>query len=78
MVAHSSTTDDVLHMMKQAGVTHIYINQAELDRLSKSYGYLDNMNWDLFRRFLEEHTKKIYENGAHSVYLINEAEPEAP
>jgi hypothetical protein len=78
MVAHSSTTDDVLHMMKQAGVTHIYINQAELDRLSKSYGYLDNMNWDLFRRFLEEHTKKIYENGAHSVYLINQAEPEAP
>jgi hypothetical protein len=70
MVARSKTTDDVLREMRAQGVTHIYINKDELDRVGRNYKYLQDMNWPLFNQFLESHTRVFFRNNAHTVYEL--------
>jgi len=70
MVAQSHTPEELLKQMKERGVTHIYINKDELQRLRGNYGYLKDMDWNLFNAFLNAHAKVIFQNNAHSVYEI--------
>lgn len=70
MVARSHTPANLLDEMRRRGLTHIYINDDEMTRVSRNYDYLKEMNWPLFREFLARHTKLFFQNNAHSVYEI--------
>src|SRR5712691_3819297 len=54
-----ATWDEAL---RQLGITHIYINAAELQRLQRSYRYLKDLDWHAFGRWLE-HARLIHQSG---------------
>jgi hypothetical protein len=59
----------VLHGV--AGVTHVYVNFAEWERLRTHYDYLLDFDWQEFRRYLDEHGRVIHETGRAKVYELN-------
>jgi len=78
MVARSKTPGDLLREMNTRGVTHIYVRQDELDRLRQNYGYLKDMNWPLFRDFLKQHARPVYQKESHAVYEIVRTDQSPP
>jgi hypothetical protein len=46
--------------LRTRGVTHVYVNFAEWERLRMNYGYLQGIDGEAFRRMLEEHARKIH------------------
>lgn len=60
MVDTSRDAAELRAQMQRRGITHIYWNHNEASRLQAHYGYLKDMDWDLFARFLREYTQKIY------------------
>jgi hypothetical protein len=63
-----ATWDEAL---RQQDITHIYINAAELQRLQRSYGYLKDLDWHAFRRWLE-HARLIHQSGRGFVYELKQ------
>ena len=52
------------------GVTHVYVNQYELDRLSRNYRYMDRINWPFVQDVLEHHAHVVYKLGPYVVYEL--------
>jgi hypothetical protein len=72
IIEGAGSSEDVLQRMRARGITHIYINRNELNRLRRNYGYLRDMNWRLFEDFLKTHARVVLENEGqtHVVYEI--------
>ncbi len=63
------------HPLQQAGlaelgVTHVYINFSELQRLSSGYGYLRDIDWGALRRDLQTRAREIYRSDRAVVYAL--------
>jgi hypothetical protein len=52
------------------GMTHIYINNSEWQRLREHYGYLLDLDSAAFRHFIEEHARVIHTHGRGIVYEL--------
>ena len=68
MIQRAGTEKELLSLMREQGITRVYVNFSELQRLSKDYGYLQGANWPRFRTFLEEHAEKVHESERGVVY----------
>jgi hypothetical protein len=51
-------------------VTHVYINNAEWQRLREHYDYLLDLDSAAFRHFMEEHAQVIHTHGRGMVYEL--------
>ena len=56
--------------LDKLGVTHVYINFSELQRLSAGYGYLADVDWGAFRRYLQTRAREIYRSDRAVVYEL--------
>jgi hypothetical protein len=70
MFASALSVEEVTARMKERGVTHLYVDTAQLARLQRSYAYtydgreylgmLDGFDWSLFDRFIREGTDLVW------------------
>jgi hypothetical protein len=65
----AESAGDVRDKLVRAGVTHIYINYAEIKRLNRYYGYLNDFNWRLFEDFRKDYLTEIYSIPDKGLYL---------
>jgi hypothetical protein len=58
--------------LKAAGVTHVYVNFSEWERLRKGYGFLLGMDSGAFRRMLQEpaFVHPVFERGSKVVWEL--------
>jgi hypothetical protein len=58
--------------LKAAGVTHVYVNFSEWERLRKGYGYLLAMDSAAFRTMLQDEAlaRRAHENGNNMVWEL--------
>jgi hypothetical protein len=56
--------------LRAQGITHVYINHYELDRLGRNYGYLATLNWPMVNDLLEHHARIVHQRGAYVVYAL--------
>jgi hypothetical protein len=57
--------------LRARGVTHVYMNFAEWDRLRKNYGYLGNIDMGAFQRTLQEHARRVHETKVGVVWELD-------
>lgn len=57
--------------MRGRGITHIYVNVAELQRLGHSYGYLQDIDWPVFQQFLRDHARGVHTARVGTVYKLS-------
>ena len=70
MTQRAGTVEELLSIMRERGITHVYINFSELQRLSKNYGYLQDANWSQFRTLLQGRAQLIHGSGHSTVYEL--------
>jgi 4-amino-4-deoxy-L-arabinose transferase-like glycosyltransferase len=58
--------------MRQAGVTHVYVNWAELQRLRRGYDYLREVDWKMFDALLQLHARAVHESSRGAVFELSE------
>ena len=72
-VSRRATTIPQWHdLLHQHGIAYIYINNVELARLDKSYGYLRNVNWRMFYEMLREDAELIHETRRGAVFRLKD------
>jgi hypothetical protein len=69
IVAESNTAEQVMKKIKNYGITHIYINFSEINRLARGYGFLQDFNLGLFQSFVEEHLEPVFVAGEGAFVL---------
>ena len=70
MSNEARTTDELLAALRARGVTHVYMNFAELDRLRRSYDYMVSANWSLIRNTLQHSATEVHRTGRGVVYEL--------
>ncbi|HVM62157.1 MAG TPA: glycosyltransferase family 39 protein [Verrucomicrobiae bacterium] len=50
----ATTPEELIAALRARGITHVYVNFSELNRLQKGYHYMANANWTLIRSALDE------------------------
>ena len=70
MSQKARTADELLAALRAQGITYVYVNYGELDRLQRGYDYLANANWDLISDLLKNHAREVHEFGPRVVYEL--------
>ena len=70
MSREAKTTDEVLAALRARGITHVYVNFSELQRLQKGYNYMLDANWNLIRNTLQRHATEIHGSARGIVYEL--------
>jgi uncharacterized protein YeaO (DUF488 family) len=70
MSAKAADAEELLKLMRERGITHVYVNFSELERLRVSYGYLLDIDWRAFRTLLQDHAQQIHATGRCVVYEL--------
>ncbi len=70
MSREAKTTDELLAAMRARGITHVYVNFPELQRLQKGYNYMLDANWYLIRNTLQQHATEIHGSARAIVYEL--------
>ncbi len=70
MLQQANNANTLFDLMNSRGITHIYVDSIEWDRLGKSYGYLVNINENLFNRFIKSYTQPVHVHGPYAVYEL--------
>ncbi|MBA2124428.1 hypothetical protein B9J78_05810 [bacterium Unc6] len=72
IISQSSSASQVADKIKEQGITHIYINFSEINRLSRGYGYLNDFNFPLFQSFMTEYLEPVFtdKKGAMVLYKV--------
>jgi hypothetical protein len=66
----AGTPVELLATMRARGITHVYINFSELERLRSHYHHLLDANWYVFRNFLQQHAREVHHSGRGVVYEL--------
>jgi hypothetical protein len=72
MSNEAKTAEELLAALHAKGVTHVYINFAELSRLQNSYDYMLDANWDLIQNTLRHNATEVHRTGRGVVYELVE------
>jgi hypothetical protein len=72
MSNEAKTTEELLTELRAKGVTHVYMNFAELERLQRGYDYMLDANWNLIRNTLQHHATEVHRTGRGVVYELPE------
>jgi len=67
----AASGDRLAEALRARGVSYIYINNSELSRLSKNYGYLQDVNWPALKDALADHATLVHQSGHNLVYKLN-------
>jgi hypothetical protein len=67
----AASGDRLAEALRARGVSYIYINNSELSRLSKNYGYLQEVNWPALKDALADHATLVHQSGHNLVYKLN-------
>jgi 4-amino-4-deoxy-L-arabinose transferase-like glycosyltransferase len=70
MSREAATAAQWYNLLRQHGIAYIYINSVELARLSKSYGFLRDVNWRTFYEMLRKHAELVHETDRTAVYQL--------
>jgi len=73
MTQRAKTPEELLYLMRERGISHVYINFSELQRLGMNYGYLQDADWLRFRSRLEEHAEIVHVSERGVVYALRSA-----
>jgi len=57
--------------LRAQGIGCIYVNNGELVRLTKNYGYLAGTDWRMLNALLKEHATLVHQSGHNFVYQLN-------
>jgi hypothetical protein len=60
----------LLGELRVQGISYVYVNHYELDRLGRNYGYLKQLDWTRMNDLLDHHTRVIYQRGPYVVYEL--------
>jgi hypothetical protein len=61
---------NLLENLRAREITHVYINNYELDRLGRNYHYLRGLDWPIVQDVLEHHAQVVYRRGPYVVYKL--------
>jgi hypothetical protein len=70
MSREAKTTDELLAAIRARGITHMYVNFSELQRLQRGYNYMLDANWNLIRKTLQQHATEIHGSARGIVYEL--------
>jgi dolichyl-phosphate-mannose-protein mannosyltransferase len=64
--------EDLAAALRAQGITHVYVNYSELNRLQRGYNYMTGANWRLIQDVLdqEQFTKVVHASGRRVVYEL--------
>ena len=63
MSREAKTPAELLAALRAQGITHVYVNHSELDRLRSGYGYMADANWNL----IEDIVQPVVHNSGRSM-----------
>ncbi len=63
LVAGAGGPDEIARRFREAGITHLYLNVSELERLRRNYGYLRDIDMNALAEFLGRYGEVIYDRG---------------
>ncbi len=66
----SADADALWKRLRREGITHVYINHYELERLGRNYGYLKTLNWPMVNELLDRHARVVHRLGPYVVYAL--------
>ncbi len=71
--AGCASPEEILPKLRARGITHVFLNLAEVSRLHRMYGYLDDFDWQLFRELEKQYLERLFadERRGLFVYRIN-------
>jgi hypothetical protein len=72
MSNEAKTTEELLAALRARGVTHVYVNFAEADRLRRGYDYMVGANWNLIQNTLRHNATEVHRTGRGVVYELAE------
>ena len=75
MTRPATTGAELAGLLRARGITHIYVNLSELQRLNKNYGYLRDVNWPRFETLLNESATEIHRSQRGVVYELRGEAP---
>jgi len=70
MSREAKSPEELLAELRRRGITHVYVNFSELDRLRTGYNYMIDANWGLIRHTLEEDARVVHQSGRRIVYEL--------
>jgi len=70
MSRQANTPEELQAALRAKGITHVYVNFAELGRLQRNYGYMLAANWDLIRETLQNNATEVHRTGRAVVYQL--------
>ena len=61
----AKTPEELLAALRAQGITHVYVNSSELNRLQHGYSYMTDANWSLIEDVLdqEQFAKVVHTSG---------------
>jgi hypothetical protein len=68
----AATPEDLAKELRAQGITHVYMNYSELNRLQRGYDYMKDANWNLIQDLLEQEqlAKAVHISGRRIVYEL--------
>jgi 4-amino-4-deoxy-L-arabinose transferase-like glycosyltransferase len=72
MSNEAKTTEELLAALRARGVTYVYVNFAEADRLRRGYDYMVDANWTLIQNTLRHNATEVHRTGRGVVYELAE------
>jgi len=66
----AKTPDELVAALRARGVTHLYVNYAELERLRSGYNYMIDANWNLVRDTVGSNMREVHRSGPGIVYEL--------
>jgi len=70
MSREAKSPEELLAKLRERGITHVYVNFSELDRLRTGYNYMVDANWGLIRNTLENDAREVHQSGRRIVYEL--------
>lgn len=68
----ANTAKDLLARLRAQGVTDVYVNLSELERLRKGYHYMADANWSVIDDLIQNYARVIHQSGRRTVYELTE------
>jgi hypothetical protein len=68
----AKTPEELVTALRGQGITHLYVNSSEMDRLRRGYDYMAGANWTLIQEMLdqEQFARPVHTFGRRVVYEL--------
>ncbi len=68
----AKTPEELMAALRAQGITHVYVNSSEVNRLQHGYSYMTDANWSLIEDVLdqEQFAKAVHTTGRQIVYEL--------